>query len=41
METVGRGVLEGYLSAEEVSTLVQGGLAKMPVDGRRVLVIIR
>jgi lactate racemase len=40
MDTVGRGVLEGYLSAEEVSTLVQDGLAKMPIDGKRVLVII-
>ena len=28
MDTVGRGVLEGYLSAEEVSALVQDGLAK-------------
>jgi lactate racemase len=40
MDTVGRGVLEGYLSAEDVSALVQDGLAKMPVDGKRVLVII-
>ena len=38
--TVGRGVLEGYLSDADVAALVRDGLARLPVDGRRVLVII-
>ena len=37
---VGRGVLEGYLSDADVAALVRDGLARLPVDGRRVLVII-
>ncbi len=38
--TVGRGVLDGYLDAAELSALVKEGLAALPVDGRRVLVLI-
>lgn len=37
---VGRGVLEGYLPADEVAAIVGQGLAKLPLDGRRVLVLI-
>jgi nickel-dependent lactate racemase len=37
---VGRGVREGYLSHEEVAAIVRDGLAALPVDGRRVLVLI-
>src|SRR5262245_36719343 len=40
MSVVGRGVSEGYLSPEEVAGIVRDGLARLPVDGRRVLVII-
>jgi len=38
--TVGKGVLEGYLSSEELDTVARDGLATLPVDGRRVLVIV-
>jgi lactate racemase len=37
---VGRGVLDGYLTREEVSAIAREGLAKLPVDGLRVLVLI-
>ena len=40
MNVVGRGVADGYLTNDDVSTLVREGLAALPVDGRRVLVII-
>ena len=39
--TVGvKAVLEGYLSREELDTVARDGLAKLLVDGRRVLVIV-
>jgi nickel-dependent lactate racemase len=38
--TVGKGVAEGYLSREELDAVAREGLAALPVDGRRVLVII-
>jgi nickel-dependent lactate racemase len=37
---VGRGVPEGFLSGEELAALARAGLAQLPVDGRRVLVLI-
>ena len=37
---VGRGVVEGYLPNDEVVRLVREGLAPLPLDGRRVLVLI-
>lgn len=37
---VGRGVTDGYLAPEELASLAHDGLAKLPVDGRRVLVLI-
>ena len=37
---VGRGVAEGYLSGEEIARSWRKGLARLPVDGRRVLVLI-
>jgi lactate racemase len=40
MNTVGRGVVEGYLTAEDVSGLVREGLARLPVDGKRVIVLV-
>ena len=40
MNVVGRGVAEGYLSPEEVGGLVRDGLAPLPLDGKRVLVLI-
>src|SRR5688572_22999105 len=40
MKTVGNGVSEGYLSREQLDTVAREGLAALPVDGRRVLVII-
>jgi nickel-dependent lactate racemase len=40
MKTVGNGVSEGYLSREQLDTVAREGLGALPVDGRRVLVII-
>src|SRR4051794_36394389 len=40
MTVVGRGAVEGYLSPEEVARLLADGLAREPLDGRRVLVLI-
>ena len=40
MDVVGKGVAEGYLSREELDTVAREGLAGLPVDGRRVLVIV-
>ncbi len=37
---VGRGLETGFLSADEVRAIVREGLARMPLDGRRVLVLI-
>jgi nickel-dependent lactate racemase len=37
---VGRAVLEGYLTGEELAATAREGLAKLPVDGLRVLVLI-
>jgi len=37
---VGRGVAEGFLPDEELARLAKEGLARLPVDGRRLLVII-
>jgi nickel-dependent lactate racemase len=37
---IGRGVREGYLSHEEVEAVAREGLAALPLDGRRVLVLI-
>ena len=37
---VGHGVAEGYLSTDEIARLVREGLARLPFDGRRVLVLI-
>jgi nickel-dependent lactate racemase len=40
MKTVGNGVSEGYLSREQLDAVAREGLGALPVDGRRVLVII-
>ena len=40
MNVVGKGVADGYLSHEELRAIVREGLGVLPVDGRRVLVII-
>jgi len=37
---VGRGVVEGYLAGEEIERLAKEGLARLPVDGKRLLVLI-
>ena len=37
---VGRGVAEGYLPDEEIARIAREGLARLPVDGRRVLVLV-
>ena len=37
---VGRGLVEGYLSNEELADIAHDGLAQLPVDGARVLVLI-
>ena len=39
-EVTGAGRLEGYLTPDEVASLVRDGLRRFPVDNRRVLVII-
>jgi lactate racemase len=39
-EVVGRGLVEGHLGPEELAGIARAGLAQLPVDGRRVLVII-
>jgi nickel-dependent lactate racemase len=36
----GKGVRTGFLAADEVEGVVREGLARLPVDGRRVLVLI-
>ncbi len=40
MSDVGVGVSDGYLTREQVETVARDGLGVLPVDGRRVLVII-
>src|SRR5262245_506678 len=40
MSAVGRGIVEGYLTSEEVSDLARQGLERLPLDGKRVLVIV-
>jgi lactate racemase len=40
VSVVGKGVLNGFLTPDEVTTIVGDGLARLPVDGTRVLVII-
>ena len=37
---VGRGLVDGYLSSEELARIASDGLAQLPVDGARVLVLI-
>lgn len=37
---VGRGTLEGHLDPEEIARIAREGLARLPLDGRRVLVLI-
>jgi nickel-dependent lactate racemase len=37
---IGRGTATGYLSVEDASGLISDGLAALPLDGRRVLVIV-
>lgn len=37
---VGRGLDEGFLSSDDVRAVAHEGLAQMPLDGRRVLVLI-
>ena len=40
MTVIGKGVVTGYLAPDEVAGIVRAGLAPMPLDGRRVLVLI-
>src|SRR4029453_1219085 len=40
MSVVGRGMLSGHLPPEAAADLVREGLAPLPLDGRRVLVIV-
>src|SRR5215203_4556991 len=37
---VGRGVADGYLPEHELARIAKEGLARLPVDGKRVLVLI-
>ena len=38
--TVGHGVADGYLTREQIDRVAREGCAALPVDGRRVLVIV-
>jgi nickel-dependent lactate racemase len=40
MSVVGRGLQTGFLEPEELARIVREGLASVPLDGRRVLVLI-
>ena len=37
---VGRGVTDGYLTSEDIAVIARAGLAQLPVDGKRLLVLI-
>ncbi len=38
--SLGRGVVEGVLTPEEVADLARQGLERLPLDGKRVIVLI-
>ncbi|HEX2453722.1 MAG TPA: lactate racemase domain-containing protein [Vicinamibacterales bacterium] len=38
--TNGRGLVEGYLATDELTRIVRDGLAHLPLDGKRVLIVI-
>lgn len=40
MSVIGTGVADGYLSREQIDAVAREGLGALPIDGRRVLVII-
>ena len=40
MSVVGQGTLSGFLTDDVVDRIVADGLGALPVDGRRVLVIV-
>jgi nickel-dependent lactate racemase len=40
MSVVGRGLRQGFLDREELALIAREGLAPLPLDGRRVLVLI-
>jgi nickel-dependent lactate racemase len=40
MSITGKGLVEGYLSKEQMAAIAADGLARLPLDGRRVLVLI-
>jgi nickel-dependent lactate racemase len=40
MTVIGRGVETGFLPPDEVRSIAREGLARMPLDGRRVLVLV-
>ena len=40
MSVIGNGVLNGFLTPDEVTSVVRDGLARLPVDAARVLAII-
>jgi nickel-dependent lactate racemase len=40
MNTVGRGLAEGFLASEDITAIVRDGLGALAIDGRRVLVLI-
>jgi len=37
---IGRGVGEGHLTSDEIAVIARAGLAQVPVDGKRLLVVI-
>ena len=40
MSVIGKGLVDGYLTADEIALVGRDGLAQLPVDGRRLLVLI-
>jgi hypothetical protein len=40
MSVVGRGLGDGFLDPKEMARIVRDGLATLPLDGRRILVLI-